>query len=75
MADATRAGGVQRGIQRPIVGGEIEAIEVAVGIDQHENTLREMTKRPCGRFVVAACKACKFYMVWVGRSDFSAPAR
>ena len=54
LAYTALPGGVQGGVQRAIVGGQVKAIQVAVGVDQH---------------------AGLSYIVWVGRSDFRAPAR
>ncbi|SST12111.1 Uncharacterised protein [Acinetobacter baumannii] len=36
LTDATRSRGIQRRIERAAMGGQVEAIEVAVGIDQHD---------------------------------------
>src|SRR5690606_8714734 len=51
FADTPCTGGIERVVEGAVVGGEVKAVEMAVGIYQHD------------------------HMVWVGRSDLSAPAR
>ena len=56
------------------MGAQIETIKVTVGINQHEKTSGRGLRRT-GSLGQLTLSAGGCYIVWVGRSDFSAPAR
>ncbi|MAL92130.1 MAG: hypothetical protein CMK94_11620 [Pseudomonas sp.] len=88
MPDSARAGCIERCIERAVMGGQVESVKVTVGIYQHGG--RNLLSRKRGDCRANGGEAEKAggtmapdvrhrdaadHMVWVGRSDFSAPAR
>ncbi|MDH4869928.1 hypothetical protein E8E91_03750 [Pseudomonas sp. BN515] len=73
MANTASTGGVEGGIEGAIMGGQVEAVQVAMGVDQHASRLQAQAPS----FKPAACSRSPTagYIVWVGRSDLRAPAR
>ena len=64
----------KRRIEGTAMGAQIETIKVTVGINQHEKTSGRGLRRT-GSLGQLTLSAGGCYIVWVGRSDFRAPAR